>query len=184
MEAIEGTNVTMKLGPDCQWSDDLCGAAVEAAFPAHPELNAIFTHGGMAKGAVQGLRTIGRLYPQGEPGHVFIAAGDENERHLELLRDGWADCAGGHSPWINVDIATKAMFTHVILGQPVPYKYLLLKEPIFFQEDAIADWERELPLLWGTIMSKGIPYSLVPVLDVSDIIATPTKALRMKYMGY
>jgi ribose transport system substrate-binding protein len=184
MAAIEGTNVSMVPGPDCAWADEECCNNVISAFPAHPEYNCVYTHGGMLDGATSGLRTVGRLYPVGDPNHVVAVSIDANDATCALIRDGWADAVVSHDPWPEVDYITKAMFTNVILGQPVPYKDLVLASPIYTYEDVVEDYGRDLPIIWGNVMNKKIDYLTLPVLDMSDYIETPTAAMRKELVGY
>jgi ABC-type sugar transport system substrate-binding protein len=184
MAAIDGTNVHMEPGPDCAWADEECCNNVISAFPAHPEYNCVYTHGGMLDGATSGLRTVGLLYPVGDPNHIVAVSIDANDATCRLIHDGWADAVVSHDPWPEVDYITKAMFTNVILGQPVPYKDLVLPSPIYTYQDIVTDWGRDMPIIWGVIMDKQIDYNTLPVLDMSDYIQTPTAAMRKELVGY
>jgi len=177
MAGIEGSNVTMNPGPDCEWADEKCSNGVIDAFPAHPEYNCVYCHGGMVNGAIEGLRTVGRLYPVGDPEHVLSVSVDANDQTCRLIREGWSSAVTSHDSWPEVDLSIKAMFTHVILGKSVPQK-VILPSPVYFYDEVVADWERELPLIWGNIMLKEIPYDDLPVLDMSDYIETPTAAMK------
>lgn len=173
LQGIEGSNVTLITGPDCEWADEQCTDAVMAYVAAHPEVNCVFTHGGMLKGATEGLRSLDRLYPVDDPNHVLAVSIDANDQTCELIREGWASAVTDHSPWEQVDCAVKALFHHVCLGNPVPKK-IILPCKVLTHDMIVADWEQSgTPDIWGNIMLKEIPYDELIPLDMSEFIETP-----------
>jgi len=173
LEAVEGSNVSLITGPDCAWADEECTNAVLAYVGAHPEVNGIYTHGGMLKGASEGLRSLDRLYPVGDPDHVVAVTVDANDSTCALIRDGWADAVTDHSPWEQTDCCTKAAFHYVILGNPVP-EYIELPCKVVDYDMIMEDLERPIPTIWGVIMLSEIPWDDLAVLDMSEFIETPT----------
>ena len=171
LAGIEGTDITM-IGTDCGWADEPCANAILAAFPAHPELNAIFTHGGMLKGASEGLRSLGLLYPVGDPKHILMVSIDANDQTCALVREGWGDAVVDHCPWKEMDGCVKAMFHHVILGNPVP-KTIVFPGEVLTYEAIVADWESPVSEIWGNIMLKEVDLDTLPVLERPEI-STPT----------
>jgi ABC-type sugar transport system substrate-binding protein len=175
VEGVEGrSSVTLVAGTDCEWADEKCANAVMDAFPANPQLNAIMTHGGMLKGASEGLKSIGRLYPAGDPNHVPMITIDENDSTCELIRDGWASAVAMHDAWVQTDYTFKTACHSVILGNAIP-KEVFLPTGVVTHEMIVADWERDIPTVWGLIMLKGIDLKTLPVLYLTEYISTPTK---------
>jgi len=112
--------ITVRESPDCQWSDEIAANLVMDAFTAHPELNALYCHGGGGTGAIEGLAAIGRLVPPGDPKHVLCAFNDCDTRTVEVLDAGKIDAFGTHQAWDLCDAAVKLAFWHTVLGKPVP----------------------------------------------------------------
>jgi len=183
LEAIEGSNVEAVAECEASWRDENCLSCIEAAFTADPELNAIFTHGGMLNGAVEALRGMGKLYPVGDPNHIVCVTIDEGEATCQLIRDGDADAVSKHSPYDDVDYMVKTAFWYVVCGQPVQQKELLQGTFPITQAMILEDFERELPQFWGVALLKGIDYSELPILD-NQYVDTPTLADRMSLAGY
>jgi len=183
LEAIEGSNVEAVAECEASWSDENCLHCIEAAFTADPDLNAIFTHGGMLNGAVEALRGMGKLYPVGDPNHVVCVTIDEGEATCQLIRDGDADAVSKHSPWDDVDYMVKTALWYVVCGQPVQQKHLEQGTYPITHDMIVADLEKDLPLFWGDCLLKGITYDQMPVLD-NQYVDTPTLADRMSLAGY
>lgn len=154
----------------CYWADSLATEAVVAAFGAHPELNAVYDMGNMAGGVLSALATVGRLHPLDHPEHVVFIATDAHPAPMEAFPEGHIDLIIGHSPWDEADVAVKAMFTGLILGKPVNKLY---EGRNYYVRGEWIDY----PLIWGNAMNAGTPYDELPVLDQSDIIATPYKGM-------
>jgi len=165
------------------YSDPLTAEVVEAAFPAHPELNAIFHQTGGVGGCISGLRSIGRLFTVDNPDHVLIAINDTDTRVVEGMRDGFIDAFGSHGSWDLGDVTVKSMLNYVVLGEPVPPVVAI---PMFVLTTENIDTLRVfggVPAVYP-LMPEG-QWDLWPVMDTSEIgIPTPTKALRMELKGY
>ena len=116
--------ITVMESPDSQWSNEITADLVLAAFPAHPELNAIYHHGGGEDGAISALKTLGLLKPIDDPDHIILASGNCGTEIVEAIKRGEADAFTTHEPWDLADIIVKAMLTNVVLGQPVPHEII------------------------------------------------------------
>jgi len=162
-------NVIVHESGNCEWTCTLAQDAVIDYFSTHPDWDAIYDMGNMVGGAIEGLRTIGMLYPVGHPEHIFLVATDAAPEAVQGLRDGYVDFIIGHSPWEEVDGAFKALLQYVCLGNSVERVY-------FCREYLVTHDTVDNPLIWGNIMLEGTPnYSQLPVLDEPDLIAMPTK---------
>ncbi|GAH49863.1 unnamed protein product, partial [marine sediment metagenome] len=154
------------------------------AFTAYPELNGVYVHGGGCTGAVEGLRSIGRLVLHGDPDHVYVVTNDCDSLLAKLLDDGLIDGFGSHGSWDLVDTATKLMFTYVILGEPVAPNVFI---PITVVTADNIGTARQLGGPAGYPWWMPADYDLWPVLDawnypIYDLeynliqVKTPTKA--------
>jgi len=182
--------------PDCQWSDELAASLVTDAFTAHPELNALYAHGGGGSGAIEGLRAIGRLVPPGNPDHVITAFNDCDTLTVETLDAGNLDAFGTHQSWDLCDVVVKLAFTHTILGQPIPGKIdvpmkVITRDNIDTEEGSVlgAPVYPRMPVgqwdIWPVLdTSLGVSPGLVGPDGNYVEIETPTKALRMELQGY
>jgi len=57
-------------------------------------------------------------------------------------------------------------------------KKVVLPSPVYFYDEVVEDWDGDMPLIWGNVMLKEIPYNDLPVLDMSQYIETPTAAMK------
>lgn len=162
--------VTAVEGPDCGFTDAPAADAVISTFPANPELNGVYEMGCMAFGAAEGLRTIEKLYPVGDPNHIFFVGNDEFQPVCELIEDGWVDGVVSHSPYKELTTCVKVMFTNVILGEEVPDKIIIPSVIVSSDDVGTEVWD----LTWGNIMRRGTPFDELPVGDWG-IFPTPTK---------
>jgi ABC-type sugar transport system substrate-binding protein len=158
---------------DCEFSDELAASIVMDAFSVHPELNALYVHGGGGTGAIEGLRSIGRLLPPDDPKHVLTALNDCDTVTVEALDEGKLDAFGTHGPWDLADVAVQVMLHHVVLGQPVPQE---INIPMIIVTADNIDTAR---VLGGPAAYPRMPtaqWDLWPVLDASEFgIQIPNK---------
>lgn len=113
--------ITVTESVDSKWWDEAAASIVIDNFAAHPELNAIFEHGGSGAGPVEGLRSVGRLFPIGDPNHVTICTNDEGTAMLNYVQKGYIDAFGTHQSW---DLASGTFYqicNSVVLGKPVKW---------------------------------------------------------------
>lgn len=151
--AAEGPEwVSTLLSPYCDYVDAKAADAVMAGFPAHPELNGIWETACMSKGCIEGLRTIGRLHPAGDPEHVWVCGYCGFPEITAYLEEGLMDGFVVHSPIITTCTAVKVQFTYVLQGKPVP-KYICTTGAYVKGEDVIGtpEWDD----VWGNIIRWG-----------------------------
>jgi len=182
-EAIAGSNVESVSDCEASWSDENCANCVLSAFTANPDLNAIFTHGGMLNGAVEALKSMDKLYPVGHPDHVVLVTIDEGEATCAILRDGYGDAVSKHSPYDDVDYMVKTALWHTVCGQSPARRHLEQGTYPITSEMIIEDVARDVPQFWGVALLKGITYDQLAVLE-NQYVETPTLADRMRLMGY
>ncbi|MBA7670488.1 hypothetical protein ES703_78634 [subsurface metagenome] len=173
--ALEGTNIEILTSAETFYAEEKACDFVMDTLPAHPEINAVFDHG-VASGTYKGLEAIEKLYPVGHPLHIVHVTISLNSDTAEIMRDGYCDACAVECPWIQVDIEAKAMFTHVILGKPVP-KEVILPTTVHTYETIVEEFESPTPTVWGIIIFRQIPYDALPVMDLPEIIVTPTRAM-------
>lgn len=169
--------VTVVESPPCDWVPANATNAIIDTFSVHPEWNAISEMGAMISGIIEGLRTIDRLYPIGDPRHVFVGSQGGEPSTMQYFEDSLLDSCVLRDPWDETDCCIKSIFHYVILGQPVARMYEL---PVYNLTPADTD----NPMLWGNLVRWGVPYDDWPVLHQPDIIETPTLAMRMELCGY
>ncbi|MBA7665879.1 hypothetical protein ES703_73953 [subsurface metagenome] len=159
--------ITVFESPSTGWSAAQAQTFVTDVFAVHPDWNAIMVPGDLSDGPYEALKTIGRLYPVGDPNHVITVAMDVGPRAAEIIEEGCWDAIVEHSPWEETDLAIKAYFLH-LLGKPVN-RYYNGRLYIVNQENV------DNPMLWAYWVGRD-PAD-VPILDLSDIIPTPYKGM-------
>jgi ABC-type sugar transport system substrate-binding protein len=151
-------------------------------FTTHPELNALFVDGGGSTGGVEGLRALGRLLPPDDPNHVYVTTHDQDTVIIDAMREGTVDACTSHPDPPYSDIPVKMAFTFLVLGQPV--------DPVVTPPMGLITGDNvdSVKLFGMSAVYPDLPphrWDDWPVLDTSEIgIVTPTKELRMQYMGY
>jgi ABC-type sugar transport system substrate-binding protein len=188
--------ITVMESPDCQWSDEIAANLVTDAFTAHPELNALYCMGGGGTGAIQGLKTIGRLVPPGDPKHVLCAFNDCDTLTVQQLDAGTLDAFGAHQSWDLCDIVTKLAFWHTVLKQTIPgnvdapmkvitHDNIDAKEGLIFGAPVYprmpeGQWDK-----WPVLDTrKDVSPGLVGPNGESIGVDTPTKDIRKNLLGY
>jgi len=180
--------VTVMESADSDWRNEVTANLVIDAFTAHPELNACYHHGGGGTGAIEGLRSVGRLLPVGDPGRVLICNNDLDTAGVEAMDEEQMDACGTHGAWDFSDVLVKCCFWSLILGEPVPARIDL---PMFLvtRENVDSFSVYGVPAAFPRL--PGGEFDIWPVPDTSaDFpgldygIETPTKADRMEILGY
>jgi len=185
LEALEGTDVEVIEGPDCQFADELCANAVMDAFGADPELNGVWSQGGMMQGAVEGLKNVKRLYPLEDPRHVGLFSINSDDNTVKLILDGLVTATIEQSPGKQIDYAIKAMLWDVVIGHAEFERETVIPSPAVDIEYLKKDMEADPhPTCWGLFMLQGYPYQNMMPYDLSPFIETPTVADRLEYAGY
>jgi len=169
--------VTVIESGECLFMDPLAQDAVITTFSAHPEWEAIYDMGNMTAGVIEGLRAIDRLYPIGDPRHVYLVSQDESPAAMMGLEEGYSDVCICHSPWETMDGMIKVAFHYVILGQPVARHYNCATYHL-------SEADCDNPLVWGNALRMDIPFDDCPVYHVPELIETPTTAMRKELCGY
>jgi ribose transport system substrate-binding protein len=159
-------------GPATYWDEEVISALTDA-FPAHPELNALYVNAVGDDATVTSLKTLNRYYPIGNPGHVVCVLQDGSPTVLEQLRLGYFDGAPSNSPWAGSDITAKVLLTYVCLGQPVPKKVVKPVEIITPENVGISPFGA--PMRWGDMLGAEPDITQWPILDMAPYgITTPT----------
>jgi ABC-type sugar transport system substrate-binding protein len=169
-----------QLSPDTMWSDELTAQFVMDAFTAHPELNSCFLLGGGGLGALEGLETIGRIKPYGDPEFVWvvdcngasdISIGIEEGERAALITHGSRDLT---------DILMKQAFLFNVIGSPV-VQYQIVPMLLVTQENYKTAKEYGGPAAYHLVEG----FEVWPVLNSENIgVPTPTLQMRMDLQGY
>lgn len=169
--------------------------AIQDAFAKYPDIGGIYPQFGDANATIEGLRSVGRLAPLGDPKHVAVILQDIDKAMLTPIRDGTFDATVSNGPWQQVDVVMKQFLWHTVLKQPLHDpagagkvelpRYVLVPEP-FLTGKTI---DTSAGQLWGgTIAFTDMPlgkWSEWPVLDTAAIgLPVPTLADRKRLVGY
>lgn len=165
--------------------------AIQDAFARYPDIKAIYPQFGDASATIEGLRSVDRLAPKGDPKHVAVFLQDIDKAMLQPLRDGIFDGTVSNNPWHQMDVAIKQFFWHTVLKQPLEDapgklpKNVLLPMPFLTGETI----DTPTAHLWGgTVAFPEMPlgkWDYWPVLNTTEIgLPTPTLADRKRLLGY
>jgi len=148
--------------PECMWNDAPAADAVMAMIPANPEINCIFEAGGMLGGVIEGLRSIGELYPVGHPDHIFVTGLNDDGRAPGYIEDGWIDGAIEHSTYKTMGESFKMFVFHTCLGQTLPVRDQVLDSVIYTKDMIGTDmWD----LSWDVLVRDGVAMEDIPIID-------------------
>ena len=164
--------VTVLESPDNTWMPEHAMQNVLDSFPTHPELNALYDHGAMVPGALEALRTMGRLHPVGDPNHVVYATIADFPSACDNIRDGYLDGLGSDSPWEMTDTGIKSMLTYVCTGQSVPK--LVVIPSFFVDSEKVGQGRWGASMVWGDMVTNVPNADDWPILD-NPFIETPTR---------
>jgi ABC-type sugar transport system substrate-binding protein len=168
--------------------------AIQDAFARYPDIKAIYPQFGDAGAIIEGLRSVGRLAPKGDPKHVAVILQDIDKAMLAPLKDGTFDYTISNNPWHQIDVALKQFMWHTVLKQPLADaasgdakmpRWVQLPMPLMSGETI----DTSAAHMWGgTIAFTEMPlgkWEQWPVLDTSKIgLSTPTMADRMRLLKY
>jgi len=172
-EGEENEWISVILAPDCEAMDEPAMIAVMDALPTHPEINAVFSGGGMYDGIIQALQNLGRYYPIGDPNHVVFVGNEEFPSVCKALREGYMDGLATNSCYAVADGGVKQMLWTVCLGQTVPKTVLLPMLEV--NQDNVSISPFGAPGRWGDMLGIEPNPQLWPILDMTDYgIMTPT----------
>jgi len=173
--------ITVVESVDTGWTDAGYANAVIDAFTAHPEYNGLFCPGGSQSGPIEALKTLGRLVPQGQSGHVVSAFIDCDFIANEYVDKGLVDSVSSHGPRDMLDTVTKMTLLMTVMGEPVP-------EEVPFPMVAITPDNIHTVTLMGGLAAwplLGWDCDAIPFLDTSALgVPVRTLADRMEKLGY
>jgi len=159
--------ITVLESEDTGFQTERIMEAVTNAFLAHPELNAVWEHGGSGGAPIEGLKAAGRLLPPDDPMHVYAMVHDCDSLSMEIFEDGLCEGMEDIEPWRQADLVVKVAFLNGILGQPVP---LNVNCPLSILDETNMYTKK----LWGAAnyIYCRMPddYNLWPVLDTTENI--------------
>ena len=171
--------------------------AIQDAFARYPDIKGMYPHWGDASSFIEGLRSVGRLAPQGDPKHVVVVLQDIDKAMLPPLRDGTFDYTLSNGPWHQVDVIVKQVLWHTVLKQPLAEgdaksgnvklpRNVLIPSPLLTGKT-----DRYTPrriVGGGTVAFPEMPFGkwdYWPVLDTTKIgLPIPTLEDRKRLLGY
>jgi ABC-type sugar transport system substrate-binding protein len=147
---------------ECMWQDAPAQDATMDIMPAHPEINCIFEPGGMLGGVIEGLRSLGMLYPVGDPNHIFVIGLNDDGRAPDYIEQGWIDGAIEHSTYKSVSESFKMVLLHTCMGESLPVRDQVMESVIYTPDDIGTDmWN----LSWDILARDGVPMDQIPLID-------------------
>jgi len=161
--------------------EDVTLTAIMDAFPARPELNAIYIDNCMYEGSGMAMKNLGRYYPVGHPEHIVWIGQDDTPAALAALRENTIDAVAVNSPWAIGDACGKAVLNYVVLGKPLPGEatpygkdlYFGMEEPLTPETVEISPYGG--PCRWGDMFAKVADPAGWPILDLTEWgMPTPT----------
>jgi ABC-type sugar transport system substrate-binding protein len=170
--------------------------AIQDAFARYPDIKGIYPHWGDASAFIEGLRSVDRLAPPGDPKHVVVILQDIDKAMLPYLRDGTIDYTVSNGPWHQMDVLVKQILWHTVLKQPLAEgdalsgnvklpKHVLLPMPLLSGKNIDTP---EGQLWGGTVAFPDLPFGKWdhwPVLDTTTIgLPIPTIEDRKQLLGY
>ena len=146
----------------CMWQDAPAQDATMDIMPSHPEINCIFEPGGMLGGVIEGLRSLGMLYPVGDPNHIFVIGLNDDGRAPAYLEEGWIDGAIEHSTYKTCGESFKMFLFYTCMGQSLPVRDQVLDSVIYTPADMGTEmWN----LSWDVLARDGVPMEEIPIID-------------------
>ena len=163
-----------------QWNPDIAMASVLDAFPTNPQLNAVFEMGGMGGGVIEAFRTLGRLYPVGDPNHVPFVTIDDVPATCTGIKDDIVDMCAVHSPWDEYTLATYVLLDSVCLGMTNLQKdiylasYPVTKDTLYQPKYG----DGRAPAVWGEMYNIEPDYNEWPILTYENEGWWPTPSVK------
>lgn len=151
----ENSNLKYVNSRVTDWGPEGAMAATEDFITADPDLFAIFEHSdGMAQGVIAALKRNGKLYPVGDPNHIFLVSIDGAPYGHQAIREGWLDLSMEQSPYAMASIVTKgALMVAQGIALPGIGEGVIPVEPVAITAETV-----EMITLWG---NYGIPHDEV-----------------------
>lgn len=176
---------------DTDGAPDAIVRAIQDAFAQHPEIQAMYPHFGDASAFEEGLRSVGRLAPKGEEGHVVVVLQDIDKSMLNGMRDGIFDYTLSNGPWPQMDLVMKMLIWHTVLKQDLVSgadkfpKDVYLPMPLLNGEQL---YTSEGQMFGASVAFADMPlgkWHVWPVLDTEEAgYPMPTLADRKRLLGY
>lgn len=178
-EIVDGNPLIEVIeSPDTGWVHEKGVNAILDAIPAHPAINAIYSQGDLVEATTEALKTLGKLYPAGDPKHISFVTCDEDPGALNALRAGYVDAVAAHGPWEVVDGDVKATLTYVCLGKQVPELVEFPSYAVTKQNVDAGRWGA--PRIWGDMFQEQPDFNKWPILNLPAEygLITPTVAMK------
>jgi ABC-type sugar transport system substrate-binding protein len=107
------------------WKPENFYTGTANALAAHPEANVIFAASDFAfDGVIKALKEANRLYPTGDPKHVWVFTCDVQPQALEPLEKGYIDAAASYEAYAQAD-ALVVVIAELLAGQQVQGTHLV-----------------------------------------------------------
>ena len=108
--ARHGDTVEVVARIATEWNADKAFAGLSNALQAHPDISMLITSSDFLTPQIeQALRTAGKWYPAGQPGHVLIAGFDGDDQGYQQLASGYYDVDGVQNLDYEVDLTLQAL---------------------------------------------------------------------------
>jgi ABC-type sugar transport system substrate-binding protein len=91
MKAFPNMEIVAEIATE--WNQQKAANGAQSALLAHPEINALFWASDyLGPSVISVLRSLDRLHPRGEEGHLLIAGVDGDPFGVEMILKGYQDC--------------------------------------------------------------------------------------------
>jgi ABC-type sugar transport system substrate-binding protein len=197
VDGLQGSNLVEIIeSVDTSGQPEAMIKAIQDAFARYPDIKAIYPQFGDAGAIIEGLRSVGKLAPAGDPNHVVVVLQDIDKAMLTPLRDGTFDYTVSNNPWHQIDVVVKQFLWHTVMKQQLNEgdaisgkvefpKHVLLPMPLLTGKTIDTDAAK----MWGgTVAFTDMPlgkWNYWPVLDTREIgLPTPTMDDRKRLVGY
>ncbi len=108
-----------------EWKPENFYTGTANALAAHPEANVIFAASDFAfDGVIKALKEANRLYPTGDPKHVWVFTCDVQPQALKPLQDGYIDAAASYEAYAQADQLV-TVIAELLAGQMVQGTHLV-----------------------------------------------------------
>ena len=112
--------ITITESGDSNYDTTLLGQFTMDAFTADPTFNACFQQGGGTSGPIEALRSLGKLYPVGDPNHVIISTNECDTEILAAMDQGYVDAFCTNSPLPQANATVQNLLTAWFSGIMCP----------------------------------------------------------------
>lgn len=128
-----------------EWNPEKFRSGTLNAFRAHPEANAMFVASDFCFSAVESaLEELGRLYPRGEKGHIWIASQDVQPQGIAAMEKGYIDVMTTYDAYLHSKKLVEVVASIVVEGEDLGGRRFLVHGRV-----ATPDNLEKLENLWG-----------------------------------